>query len=434
MISRLRASVLVFAVIANVSLPAQTPPLGKEERARAKEMLATMKDAVKSIYYDPAYRGIDLNTHFGEAEAKLTEATSLSQLHLIIAQAMLRFGDSHTYFIPPTRPVTVDYGWTMQMIGDACYVVTVTPGSDAEAKGVRPGDRLLRVGTFTPTREGLWIAQYRYNILAPESTLPVVVQTPGAPARQIDLAAKLIQGQRSITLDIDSLQRTLDDEGNRARQLRNHTARVGDVSVWKLSGLDFNPADIDRIVKGATRDAASLVLDLRGNGGGFVKGLETLTGYFFDHDLKIADLKARKSTKALVAKRRSPGFAGKMVVLVDSQSASAAEMLARLLQIEKRAVVLGDRTSGLTMQARMVPAALRTVDGFIPYGAAISDAEPFMADGKSLEGVGVTPDQLLLPTQADLAANRDPVLAHAVTLLGGALDPVAAGKLFATAK
>jgi carboxyl-terminal processing protease len=434
MASRLSASAVLFVAFAGITLPAQAPPLGKEERARAKEMLATMKDAIRTFYYDPGYRGIDLNAHFAEAQAKLAEATSLSQLHLIIAQAMLRFGDSHTYFIPPTRPVTVDYGWTMQMIGDACFIVTVTPGSDAEAKGVRPGDRLLRVGTFTPTREGLWIAQYRYNILAPEATLPVVVQTPGAPARQIELAAKLIHGQRSITLDIDSMQRTLDSEGTRTRQLRNHTARVGDVSVWKLSGLDFNPEDIDRIVKAATRDAGSLVLDLRGNGGGFVKGLELLTGYFFDHDVKIADLKARKSTRALVAKKRSPLFNGKVVVLVDSQSASAAEMLARVLQIEKRAVVIGDRTSGLTMQARMVPAALRTVDGFIPYGAAISDAEPVMADGKSLEGIGVTPDELLLPTQADLAANRDPVLARAVTMLGGTLDAVSAGKLFAASK
>ncbi|MEO5897979.1 MAG: S41 family peptidase [Vicinamibacterales bacterium] len=427
---RRSASVVLFAALTSISLPAQTPALAKEERARAKEMLATMKDAVKTIYYDPAYRGIDLNAHFAEAEAKLADATSISQLHLLIAQAMLRFGDSHTYFIPPTRPVTVDYGWTMQMIGDSCFVVTVTPGSDAEARGVRPGDRLLRVGTFTPTREGLWIAQYRYNVLAPESKLSVVVQTPGAPARQIELAAKLVQGQRSITLDIDSLQRTLDQEANRARQFRNHTARVGDISVWKLSGFDFDPGDMDRTVKGATKDATSLVLDLRGNGGGFVKSLEFLTGYFFDHDVKIADLKARKSTRGLTARKRSPQFTGKMVVLVDSQSASAAEMLARLLQIEKRAVVVGDRTSGLTMQARMVPAAVRTVDGFIPYGAAISDAEPLMADGKSLEGVGVTPDELLLPTQADLAASRDPVLSRAVTLLGGTLDPVAAGKLF----
>lgn len=427
--------IILLLLLATGVLPSgQAPTLDKGERARAKEMLATMKDAVKTIYYDPAYRGIDLNTHFAAAEARLAEATSLSQLHLIIAQAMLAFGDSHTYFVPPTRPVTVDYGWTMQMIGDKCFVMTVATGSDAEAKGVRPGDRLLRIGTFTPARDTLWIAQYRYSLLAPEPSLNVVVQTPGAPARQIDLAAKVTQGKRSVTLDLDSLERTLDTQGSEARKLRNHTARVADISVWKLSGLDFNPDDIDRLVKDVTQDAKSLVLDLRGNGGGFVKGLELLSGYFFDHDVKIADLKGRKSSRPLVAHKRKPLFEGKIVVLVDSQSASAAEMLARLLQIEKRAIVIGDRTSGLTMQARLVSAVLRTVDGFIPYGAAVADADPVMADGKSIEGVGVAPDELLLPTQADIAGGRDPILSRAVTMLGGALDPVAAGKLLANAK
>ena len=430
-----RLIILVLLLTAG-ALPVwgQTAALDKGERARAKEMLATMKEAVKTIYYDPAYRGIDLNTHFAAAEAKLAEATSLSQLHLIIAQAMLAFGDSHTYFVPPSRPVTVDYGWTMQMIGEKCFVMTVAAGSDAEAKGVRPGDRLLRIGTFTPERNTLWIAQYRYSVLAPESSLNVVVQTPGAPARQIELAAKVTQGKRSITIDADTLARTLDTQGTETRKSRNHTARVGDISVWKLSGLDFNPDDIDRLVKDATEGAKSLVLDLRGNGGGFVKGLELLSGYFFDHDVKIAELKGRKSSRPLVAHKRRPLFDGKIVVLVDSQSASAAEMLARMLQIEKRAVVIGDRTSGLTMQARLVSAVLRTVDGFIPYAAAVSDAEPVMADGKSLEGVGVAPDELLLPTQADIAGGRDPILSRAVSLLGGTVDPVAAARLLAPVK
>jgi len=53
-----------------------------------------------------------------------------------------------------------------------------------------------------------------------------------------------------------------------------------------------------------------------------------------------------------------------------------------------------------------------------------------MADGKSLEHIGVTPDKVLLPAAADLAAGRDPVLSQAAALLGFTLEPEKAGALF----
>ena len=64
------------------------------------------------------------------------------------------------------------------------------------------------------------------------------------------------------------------------------------------------------------------------------------------------------------------------------------------------------------------------------YGASITDADITMTDGKSLEHVGVQPDHLLLPTGADMAAQRDPVLAFAVSLVGVKLEPEKAGTFF----
>jgi C-terminal processing protease CtpA/Prc len=54
-----------------------------------------------------------------------------------------------------------------------------------------------------------------------------------------------------------------------------------------------------------------------------------------------------------------------------------------------------------------------------------------MTDGKSLEKVGVTPDELLLPSAQDITDGKDPVLSHALQTAGLNIDPTAAGKLFA---
>jgi hypothetical protein len=53
-----------------------------------------------------------------------------------------------------------------------------------------------------------------------------------------------------------------------------------------------------------------------------------------------------------------------------------------------------------------------------------------MSDGASLEKVGVTPDEQVIPTAADLAAERDSVLARAMTLLGEPMSAEEAGRFY----
>jgi carboxyl-terminal processing protease len=154
-----------------------------------------------------------------------------------------------------------------------------------------------------------------------------------------------------------------------------------------------------------------------------------MVGSLFDRDIKIADRVGRNAPKALIAKHAAHPFEGKLIVLVDGDSASAAELLARVVQLEHRGAVIGDKTAGAVMETIIHPEHM-DVDSIFGYGIAVTDANLIMSDGKSLEKTGVVPDEELLPTGADLAAGRDPVLSRAAESVGVKLDPVEAGKMF----
>ena len=91
--------------------------------------------------------------------------------------------------------------------------------------------------------------------------------------------------------------------------------------------------------------------------------------------------------------------------------------------------IMGDHSSGSVMESKRYPYQIGA-ETIVFYGASITDADILMSDGKSLEHVGVSPDEVVLPSASDLATDRDPVLAHAAQSLGIHLSPEKAGKLF----
>jgi C-terminal processing protease CtpA/Prc len=427
--ARLASAVAIVFFSGYIGSARQTLPAN--QRGQAKRMLATIHSAIRDNYYDRTFHGIDLETHFRTAAVKLDEARSISHAYGIIAQALIEFDDSHTYFIPPMRPISVEYGWQMRMVGDACYVTAVKPGSDAAAKGLKPGDRLLQVDQFVPARLDLWKLRYLLYTLSPRPLVKMIVQSPGDSAsRPIEVAAKITSRPRVVEVSIDHIERFISEQKHEARATSNRFGRAGEVALWKLSGFDFEPGDVDRLLDDAVKGASGLVLDMRGNGGGLIKTLEQLVGRLFDRDVKIADVKSRKSTRALVAKKRRTPFGGKLAVLIDADSGSAAEVLARLVQIEKRGIVIGDRSAGAVMQGQIMTGGLEAAEGVLVYYASITSADLIMHDGRSLEKAGVNPDELILPAPTDMAAGRDPVMARAVAALGGSLDAAAAGAMF----
>lgn len=399
-------------------------------KGRAKAMLKNIKNAIKDNYYDPNFGGMDLDARFDAAEEKLKNAETLGQAFSIIAQAVVDLNDSHTRFNPPARNAIVDYGWRMKMFGDKCFITRVREKSDAEKKGLKVGDEVLAVNNFRPTKSEIWKMIYYYQQLNPQTKLNLVVKSSNQEPRQVEVESKITYLKTKInfndSIDFNEAAR----EGEKIyNSYKHHFKTVGSTVVWKMPSFGFDPGEVESLVSNF-RDKQALILDLRNNPGGYVVTLEKLVGYFFDRDIKIADLKGRKEMDSQEAKSEgSKVFKGKVIVLVDGNSASAAEIFARLMQLEKRGTVLGDISAGAVMQS-LYYGMDAGVDTVIGYGASITNADVIMSDGKSLERVGVTPDEIILPTGADLAARRDPVLARAFEILGTQVSSDEAGKMF----
>ena len=412
---------------------AQQSPSGVD-RDRGHVMLREIKNDLKKNYYDPTYHGMDLEARFKAADDKIEQASSLGQIFGIVAKTLLDLNDSHTFFLPPERSARFEYGWQVQMIGDKALVVAVRPGSDAEAKGLAPGDQVISVDGVKLTRQNLWVFKYLYNALRPQVDSQVVIVKPDGKQQQIGVVTKVYQGKRVLNLTLsDNGRDFLDLIRESENEQRLHRHRYVELSkdsfVWKMPQFDMSEGEVDSFVE-KFRHRGSLILDLRGNGGGYEETLLRLIGNLVAHDVKVGDLKSRKVTKPVMAKTRgSEVFSGKLVVIIDNESGSAAELLARIIQLEKRGIVIGDTSAGAVMRAKSYGHQLG-VDKIVLYGVNITDADIIMTDGKSLEGVGVVPDEIKLPTGADLAAKRDPVLAYVVSLLGQNISPEKAGELF----
>ena len=414
-----------------VYLVAQQKKLDGYQRGLAHSMLKNILNDVKKHYYDPTFHGVDLDGRFREADRKIDEATSFNRVFVLISWALEVLHDSHTYFVVPPRPSRYEYGWQMQPVGTRCLVTAVKPGTDAERKGVRPGDEVVSLDGFALTRDTFHGLRQLFGELVPQDSLTVSLRGADRSTRNLNIQAEVQNYPKEMTVwgeNIRDLPKRIDAW---ATEHLSRSKAVGtDLMVWKMS-LFLSDEDVSKEFD-EVKKFKSLILDMRGNSGGNSEVLARTVGGLFDHDVKIGDRETRSGRVDWTAKTRgSKAFTGRLIVLIDSQTASAAEILARLVQIEKRGTIIGDKTAGMVRESRFYSyrsSPDRTQ--IVIYGAAVTEADLVMSDGNSLEGVGVTPDETRLAAPEDLAAQRDPVLARAAEVLGVSLTPEEAGGLF----
>lgn len=404
-----------------------TPSSPGLNRERGFAMLLNIKDALELNYYDKNYHGIDIDARFKVAEERIKKLDANWQIYRVIAQLVLDFDDSHTTFYPPQRFKRVEYGFSFQMVGKTCYVVDIKKGSDAEAKGLKVGDVVTQFGTFIPARDNLWKINYLYYNIDPQETLKISILGQDNSPKELEIKAAF-KSEEEQKLEARKRRKAKLDDPYKCQPVNPETI------ACKLRTFSVETGRIDKMMKEAA-GYKKMILDLRGNGGGYVKTEQHLTGYFFDHDVKIGDFVTRGKISERFAKSQKAGaFKGELVVLIDSDSASASEIFARVIQIEKRGKVVGDVSSGAVMTSQF--RTLTTVRPrqpdfeFSVFGLNLTIADIVMTDGKRLEKAGVIPDHALGPTRKAIAQRNDPVLAYAAGLLNAPITSEEAGKFY----
>lgn len=435
-ICRRRSTLLAMTLASLAAAPrqARAQDMTGPERKKMEEMLHGVRGEISKSYYDSTYGGMNLSAVYDSAATRIDDAHSIDAAFAAIAWFTLELHDSHTFFGPPPRTVQAEYGWEMAMVGDSCFLFRVKPGSDADQQGVHRGDQLLSINGIVPTRDNLWQINYLFWILMPRPSLRVVVRAPGGEPHTLALASKVRERSKIVDLTgadggagIGRLAREGETE---AEEYRGLTVELGnDILVWKMPTFEISLDEVHDTFKRA-RGRKALVLDLRGNGGGYERILLEMVSQLNHDEVLVGRSRERNTHTALVAKGAgNDAFTGQLFVLTDSRSASSSEILARNAQLTSRGKVLGDRTAGAVMRARYHPMKLGMETATL-YGVQVTEADLVMSDDGRLEHVGVTPDVLLLPTPSDLAAGRDVVLAQALALAGLPIDPERAGALY----
>jgi len=183
-----------------------------------------------------------------------------------------------------------------------------------------------------------------------------------------------------------------------------------DVAYLKLSAV--KNAEIDDYLRRA-KDTRGLVIDIRNYPSEFVvwslapRLVRKRTEFVRFTRADIDNPGRFLWGEAFALEPKEPGYAGKVVVLVDETSQSQAEYTAMALRAAPGAVVVGSTTAGADGNVSVIP---------LPGGlrSLISGLGVFYPDRKPTQRIGIVPDVVARPTIAGIRAGRDEVLETAI--------------------
>lgn len=187
----------------------------------------------------------------------------------------------------------------------------------------------------------------------------------------------------------------------------------GDVAVLTVSRFDKQTAILARqeADKIKSQGISKMILDLRGNSGGYLTAARDLAGLWLDGQLVVSERVGDKTVQEFFSKKSDNLLAGtKTVVLMNAGSASASEIVIGALRDYQKATLIGETSFGKGSVQELAT---------LPNGGQlkVTIARWYTPKGQNIDGQGIKPDKEVELTADDWQNDRDPQLQVALSLL-----------------
>ncbi|MES2214169.1 MAG: S41 family peptidase [Patescibacteria group bacterium] len=310
-------------------------------------------------------------------------------------------GDPYTVFFPPKEAelFASDIRGNFEGVGmevvaqdGALTVVAPIKGSPAERAGILPRDRVLKIDDHDTA--GLATDEAVDFIRGPKGTSVTFV---------------IARAGRKEAFEVKVVRDTIDIPTIATKEMGN--------GIFKIDLYSFS-ATSPNLFRGALREFVQsgdnkLILDLRGNPGGYLDAAIDMASWFLPSGKVIVRESFGNGKEETVY--RSKGYNVftdqlKFVILVDQGSASAAEILAGALSEQGRATLVGQKTFGKGSVQELVDITPTT-------SLKVTVARWLTPNGLSISKQGIEPEIKIERTEADLKAGKDPQLDKAIEIL-----------------
>ena len=329
---------------------------------------------------------------------------SLDEIFSLYTNSYTNFYDPHTVYMTPTTQEDWEINLKASLEGIGAIlsseegitkIIRLIPGGPAEKSGLLKVTDKIVVVAKSINDELVDVRDWRIDevvklIRGPKSTIVQLEVLPSASDNEDE--GKLIEITRDVVKLEDAAAKKKEIEIKRAS--RNYNIGVIELPTFYMDFEAYNKNRFDyksssRDVKKMLRelDAANidgLILDLRGNGGGFLFEAYSLAKLFIGRGNVVQVMEANGTLQSLGHNLGQQNYDGPIVILVDKLSASASEILAGVIQDYDRGLVIGSQTFGKGTVQRMIELS----HGHLKF----TEQKYYRVSGESTQNKGVEPD------------------------------------------